>query len=329
VSRATWVLVLQSFQRHWQVREMGWVALGLLSLVLIWDAAISHSAAGWGLENRRVRRTQITYRDYAEQLRPHGRYDALEAPEQAAKRTVNPLEHPAPLEPLRDSLTSLMLSIPQAVLLSEKFRGDWSFAHFVRSVMMGAYLSFVLPMFTLAYASGALGAERENRSLIWLMTRPMPRSLIYLAKFVGTLPWCLLFGFGGFAALCVAGGEPGRIAFRLFWPTALAGTIAFSALFHLIGSLFRRPIVVGLVYVFFFEFLVAILPGSMKLLSMTFYLRSLMYNAAVEAGYPGSLFEQSGPVSATAAWSVLASAAFGVTILGMILFSRSEYRDDV
>jgi len=329
VLRASGILVGHSFQRHWQVRQMGWVALGLLVLVVIWDAAITLSPAGWGLENRRIRRSQLTYREYGEAMLPPGRYGDLESNDKHSKRPMHPVETPSPLEPLRDSLTSLVLSVPHAVMQSRKFLDDWSFAHFVRTAIMGAYLGFVLPMFTLAYASGAIGAERESRSLIWLMTRPMPRSAIYLAKFVGTLPWCLLFSGGGFAALCVAGGEPGRIAVRLFWPAALAATVAFAALFHLIGSLFRRPVIVGLVYVFFFEFLVGALPGSLKLLSLSFYARSLMYNAAVGAGYPGRMFEVAGPVSAATAWWVLSAAAIGFTLIGMMLFSRSEYRDDL
>lgn len=329
-SRAFIVLVVQSFQRHWRLRQMGWVALGLLSIITMWVAAWTLSPAGWGLENRRIRRTQVTYREYGEQLRPASRYEAIFViPDYGGKRPMSPAEIPAPLEPLRDSLSSLVLSIPHAVMQSEKVLADWRFGNFARLVLLGAYLGFVLPMFTLAYASGAIGSEREARSLIWLLTRPMPRSAIYLAKFLGTLPWCLLFSLGGFLVLCAAGGEPGRAAFRLFWPAALAGTLALASVFHLFGAMFRWPVVIGLVYVFFFEILVAVLPGSLKLLSLTFYARSLMYNSAVAAGYPGAMLEVSGPVSSTTAWSVLLAATAGFTLLGMALFSRAEYRDDL
>jgi ABC-type transport system involved in multi-copper enzyme maturation permease subunit len=161
------------------------------------------------------------------------------------------------------------------------------------------------------------------------MTRPIPRSGIYLAKFLGTLPWCLAFSAGGFVAVCLAGGAHGREALARFWPAAVMGTVVFAALFHLIGALFRRPVVVGLVYVFFFEALVPALPGSLKLLSLTFYVRSLMYNEAADAGYPAEMLEVSEPVSPTTAWAVLAAATAALTLLGMWLFSRSEYRDDV
>ena len=34
-----------------------------------------------------------------------------------------------------------------------------------------------------------MGAEREGSSLVWLLTRPLSRPAIYLAKFVALLPW--------------------------------------------------------------------------------------------------------------------------------------------
>ena len=117
----------------------------------------------------------------------------------------------------------------------------------------------------------------------------------------------MAFGLGGFAAVCLAGGEIGREALARYWPAVAMGTVAFASLFHLIGAVFRRPVVVGLVYVFFFEMVVAALPGSLKLLSLTFYARSLMYNAAAAAGYPTAMLPtMTEAVSSTTAWSVLA-----------------------
>jgi len=336
LATAFWVLVGHSFQRHWRVRGMAGVAGGLLALTAGVVAAVSMSAAGWGLEDRRVRRQAFTYREYGEQLRPKARYDALEPDPTRVHdygtppaRQPSPVETPTPLDPFADSLKNLVLSIPHAVMQSEPFLRDWRVMNFSRLVVSGAYLAFVLPLFTLAYASGAIGTERETRSLIWLTTRPIPRGAIYLAKWLGTLPWCLLFGGGGFAVLCLAGGPPGREALALYWPAAAGATVALSALFHLIGALFRRPVVVGLVYVFFFEALVAVLPGSLKLLSLTFYARSLMYNEAAAAGYRADMLDVPGAVSAPTAWAVLAAATLGFTAVGVWLFARAEYRDDV
>jgi ABC-type transport system involved in multi-copper enzyme maturation permease subunit len=336
VSRAFGVLVVQSLQRHWRVRQMGWVSLGLLGLVVGWVFVWTHNPfgwkySGWDLPDSPVRRGYPTYRAQAEMELLPGRYDPRRY-DQKTPPQFSKFEAPSPFDPTRNSIQTLILSIPHAILRSERFVKDWGYMNFSRWVVLTTFLGFVLPLFTLSYASAAFGTERESRSLIWLMTRPIPRSGIYLAKLLGTLPWCLLFGVGGFAAMCWAGGEYGRMALVMYWPIAIAGTVALTAFFHLIGAVFRRPVVVGLIYVFFFEALVALLPGSIKLLSLTFYARSLMYNAASAGGYPVDLLDQPNAitaVSSTTAWTVLVLAPLLLTMLGMWLFARSDYRDDV
>jgi hypothetical protein len=54
-----------------------------------------------------------------------------------------------------------------------------------------------------------------------------------------------------------------------------------------------------------------------------------MYNSAEAAGFPVEMLEAAQPVSSTTAWAVLAVAAIALTGLGMWLFARLEYRDDI
>jgi ABC-type transport system involved in multi-copper enzyme maturation permease subunit len=204
-------------------------------------------------------------------------------------------------------------------------------AVFSRWVVFLLFLGFLLPLFSLSFATGALGQEREGRSLVWLMTRPLPRSGVYLAKFLGMLPWCLTLTVGGFGLLCLAGGETGRKAFVLYAPGVFAGTLAFAALFHLFGALLPRPSIVALLYAFFFETLLSELPipGTLKRLSINYYTRCLLYSAARGEDVPvesSSLFV---PVSPTTAWAVLLGVTVGLTVLGMWLFAKMEHRDDV
>jgi ABC-2 type transport system permease protein len=87
---------------------------------------------------------------------------------------------------------------------------------------------------------------------------------------------------------------------------------------------------VGLVYVFFFEVIVANLPGSLKRLSLNYYVRSAVYNdAAASAGAvtPETL-DVYDPVSTPTALAVLLGSAVVFTIVGAILFSRLEPKDD-
>lgn len=322
--RAFWALVAHSTARHWRVRQIGWVAVALLGLTVVWVSLVSASPAGWRLEDRRARRGgTATYKEFAAELLPSARYAPW-----AANRPTYAVESPTPFDPTRDALAGLLLSVPHAVLSSETFRRNWEVMNFSRWAVGGGFFGFVLPLFTLAYASGAIGGEREGRSLIWLLTRPLPRAAIYLAKFVGAVPWCLVFAGGGFVAVCLAGGEPGRAALRLYWPAAAGGAVAYAAVFHLLGAVTRRPVVAGMVYVFFYEQLLASLPGSLKLLSLSFHARSLMYSEAEAAGLPAGMLDVYQPVAPGTAWAVLAAVTVGATGLGMWLFSRAEFRDE-
>src|SRR5262249_39794845 len=65
------------------------------------------------------------------------------------------------------------------------------FMVFSKSFVFSVFLSFLLPIWSIAFATDAIGGEREAQSLVWLLTRPLPRSTIYLAKFIAVLPWSL------------------------------------------------------------------------------------------------------------------------------------------
>jgi ABC-type transport system involved in multi-copper enzyme maturation permease subunit len=270
---------------------------------------ISHGRSGWGLPNR-----------YS------GRFQGVigEAPDRLNQIQGVPLSSDG-------SAMQLAGTAPfRAVLADPKYLDDWAFLNFSRWVVFTLYLGVVLPLFTLAFASGALGGEREGRTLIWLTTRPLPRWAVYLAKFLGVLPWCLAASVGGFVVLCLVGGEYGHRALETYWPAAVAGTVGFAALFQLVGAVFRRPAVVGLVYVFFFETLVASLPGSLKQLSLNFYAKSLLYNEATEAiaAVKPETLDVYAPVDPATAWATILLAAAGLTLVGMWLFGRQEPADE-
>lgn len=203
------------------------------------------------------------------------------------------------------------------------------FLIFPRWCMFSLFVSFLMPIWSLSFATEALAGERESRTLVWLLTRPLPRSAIYLAKFAALLPWCLIINLGGFLLICLAAGEAGRQTFRLFWPAVAAGTLAFVALFQFLSAWTRWPIVVGLVYAFFLEVLLGDMPGLMKRISISFYVRCLMFDAAEQSGLTPDKPQVYMPVDGHTAWLVILSATATLLLAGMYVFARREYGDDV
>jgi ABC-2 type transport system permease protein len=221
-----------------------------------------------------------------------------------------------------------------AVAIQTAFKGagrgilnQAGFSIFSTWVVFSVFLSFLLPIWSLSFATNAIGGEREARTLGWLLNQPLPRPAIYLAKFIGILPYSLGFNLGGFALLCLAGGRAAQPAFSLYWPGVVCSTLAFSALFHLMGAWFRRPAVIALVYSFFLETILGNMPGTMKRISIGFFTRCMMFDEAQEYGVQPEKPSIYLPVDGLTAEGVLIGITALMLGIGVLVFSRSEYHD--
>lgn len=317
--RAWFALIGVSFRRQARMRQMVWVAVGLLAGAVAIVALISN-ISGWSSAGHRF------------VLRPPGQPRVLvpgapRAPTQGRVRTTYGevigntavLGGALPLDPAGTAVHTGVAGALQAAL------DQTPLYNFTRAVMFPLFVGFLLPLWCLSFATEALGNEREGKTMGWLLTRPMSRPAIYLAKYISLLPWALGLTVGGFGLMCLAAGKPGRIAFGLYWPAILAATLAFCALFHLFAAWFRRPTVVALVYSFFLETLLGDMPGYMKRVSLSFYTRCLVFDAASDYGLTPEKPTVYLPVSGPTAWAVLLIVTAALLLLGMIRFSRAEY----
>jgi hypothetical protein len=301
--RAWLYLVWFSWQRQARARQMVWIALGLLAFAFV--LVLLNTALGrWGMGHWRwPYRRGPTFTQWVNDT-----------------QVVVAALHPTPSG---QALDAGILGSCRAILERS------GFLVFARWTVFSIFLSFLLPIWSLSFASEALGGEREDNSLVWLLTRPLPRPAVYLAKFAALLPWSIGLNVGGFALICLAGGAPGRLAFGLFWPAVVWATLAFSALFFLIGAAFRRPAVIAIVYAFFLEIVLGNMPGYMKRVSIGFYTRCMMFEAAqgygVQPENPGVFL----PVGGATALAVLVGATAVLLAVGTVLFSRIQYHEVV
>lgn len=186
-----------------------------------------------------------------------------------------------------------------------------------------------VPLAALFLASSLVADEVEGKTITFLLTRPVPRGAIYVGKlgacFVGasavalpavTMAFFLLASREGWAGL-------GTNALGMFRDlgVVLLGLMVYEAFFALIGTLLRRPVVPGLVFLFAWESL-ANVPGWLPRLTISAWLRSLVpYTVPVEG--LEALFARTLPVGASIAVLLFLTALF--TLLGAIAFGRREY----
>ncbi len=299
--RAWCYLVQLSFMRQARAHWMLWIALLLLGLTMF-IVSINTSGGRWSMAHwTHPRGKGPTYAQHIEQL---AQIAALPWPSQEA----------------------MMQQMTQSAFDVAVNRGS-GFVVFSRWVVFSLFTTFLLPLWTTSFATEGLGREREAQNLLWVLTRPLSRSSIFLAKYVAILPWCLMLNLGGFAAICLCGGKFGRQALAVYWPAVIWSTLAFSALFHLMAACMKRSAVLALLYAFFLETVMGNMPGHFKRLSISFYTRCLMFDGAHEFGiHPDrpSIFL---PVSGLTAWLVLAGITVACLVIGAIVFTRNEYLD--
>ena len=118
------------------------------------------------------------------------------------------VQHALPRDAVALGIQDAVRGAYDAALQTESFRQQIGFVRFSWQIVFSMFTTFLLPLWSLSFATEALGREREQQNLLWLLTRPLPRPAIYLAKFVALLPWCLLLNLGGFTLLCLVAGAP-------------------------------------------------------------------------------------------------------------------------
>jgi ABC-type transport system involved in multi-copper enzyme maturation permease subunit len=190
---------------------------------------------------------------------------------------------------------------------------------------------FFVPITAIIFGAGAIGDERDDKTLVYLLTRPLARSGVYIGKLAAALPLAMLFAAGGLWLQC----QSGRVfhqpeladSFPLYAEGILLGTAAYVTLFQLLSALFRHSSLIATAYVFFMEVFIGNVPGVMKRITVSFYMRSHVYEMAAATGItppPESFFL---PVDAATARMALAAGAAGFALLGVLVFTRREYHD--
>jgi ABC-2 type transport system permease protein len=207
----------------------------------------------------------------------------------------------------------------------------------------------LLPLVALLYASGIIQDEQEDQTITYLLTRPIPKWLIYAVKMVATWTTAVLLVIAltllTFLAIYTKSGDAFAIvSYRCFVASAILSlaVISYCSLFGLMSLLTKRILVVGVLYTAIVEGFLATLPLSLRMGTIIYYTRLIAYRLLeFVATWPGGRQDdvaasawsldtsaQAGlsehPQLSTCVWTLLlASIAF--TVLAGWLFSRREF----
>ena len=219
-------------------------------------------------------------------------------------------------------------------LLLKTFRPEGAFSPAAVYDVMSekVILGFVMVILSVVFCTSVVAQEVEDKTIVYILTRPVPRYRILTVKFLPALfvtlgtVWISLI-----AAAVAAYGFTGLGHSHLGRDLQIApiGVMAYSCCFLLLATLLNRPLIYGLLYAFGWETWVPNMPGSFQKLSLMAYLRVLAPHASpdpedVDLTQAIQNITQD-EISTRMAWMVLISVTVIAFSAALVFFSRREY----
>jgi len=150
------------------------------------------------------------------------------------------------------------------------------------------YLRFTVPVLGVFYGTSLIADEVDDKTITYLFTRPIPRGSVLVGKYLAylvctsfvVLPSVMLV----YLLMAPIQGSLGQAFVPLLKDLVLLGLAVYGALFAVVGAKFRRPLLIGLVFIFGWEQAALAFPGYLKRFTVAYYLQGLVPHAMPQDG---------------------------------------------
>src|SRR5438093_6378763 len=137
------------------------------------------------------------------------------------------------------------------------------------------YLRFIVPILGVFYGTALIADEVDDKTITYLFTRPIPRRAVLIGKYLAYLACTILLVLPSVMLVFFLVVPIGSSGIAEGFPLLLTdfamlaiGLAAYGAVFALVGTRVKRPLIVGLVYAFGWEPAVVLFPGYLKRLTV-------------------------------------------------------------
>jgi ABC-type transport system involved in multi-copper enzyme maturation permease subunit len=199
-------------------------------------------------------------------------------------------------------------------------------------MIWGMYLRFIVPVLGLFYGTSLIADEVEDKTITYLFTRPIPRGAVLVGKYIAYLA-CTGFVVLPSVAVVYLLVVPMRGSLGAAFPDLLKdllllglGLAVYGAVFAFVGAKFKRPLLIGLVFVFVWEQIVLAGPGYLKQFTVMFYLQAIVPHAMPADGFLSlaqGLFRQTPSLPVSLMWLAIIWAV--ALWLATRIVARREY----
>ncbi len=147
------------------------------------------------------------------------------------------------------------------------------------------FMKFSVPVLGVFYGTSLIADEVEDKTITYLFTRPIAREAVLIGKYLAYLACTVFVVLPSIVLVWVLvipmGGSLGANFLDLIKDLGIVavGLAVYGAVFAFIGAYFKRPLLIGLAFIFGWETAVLAFPGSFKLFSVAYYLQGLVPHA--------------------------------------------------
>jgi ABC-2 type transport system permease protein len=207
-------------------------------------------------------------------------------------------------------LVSVLAALPilMAVLIRVYAETDEKSLADLATLLPALSLTVIVPIIALVLASSSFGAEVEDGTVVYLLTKPTPRSEIVVTKLLVTASICIVLTVVStvLAGAIAMGGLDSTGLVLGFGVGAALGSFLYTAIFLALGLIARRGMLIGLVYLVVWEGTLSRLFAGTRILSVRQYMLGI---ADVVSSVDASVFAADLPPAKVYSMSVVVAAA--------------------
>lgn len=152
------------------------------------------------------------------------------------------------------------------------------------------YLRFIVPVLGVFYGTSLIADEVEDKTITYLFTRPIPKGAVLVGKYFSYLACTFFVVLPSVVIvyLCIVPlrGSLGASFIDLLKDLALLaiGLAVYGAVFAFVGARFKRPLLIGLIFIFGWEQAALVIPGYLKKLTVVYYVQAMVPHAMPNDG---------------------------------------------
>lgn len=241
------------------------------------------------------------------------------------------------LKSRRTKIFFIISLIPVLVLLLAKVveltnpNSDVTAAMVFSRVLLIVYIQLLIPVLALVYGGLIVNEEVDQKTLVFLTTSPIPKPSVVIGKYgaYATLS-AITVNIG--LVLCFLIININRLgdmiyvkAFFSFIGAGLLALVAYMGLFTLLGTLMKKSMVMGLLFIFGWENVVQYFPGVTQKFTLIHYIKSLLPSGGGKASFLYFLLVRVQPSSTAESITMLLLILVASLALAAFVFQNREY----